>query len=184
MRTEEEILYQCQNGNLQDFGELYERYIKKIHDFVYFKTLHRETAEDLTAKTFHKALENIRSVDPQKHSFSAWLYAIARNSVIDHYRTTKNTVDIEDAYDLSSKEDIEIAVDAKLKMEKVQKALEKLTPEQREIIILKLWQDLPYEEIAKIVRKSPENCRIILSRGLKKIRQEKILAIFLLLLLT
>ena len=86
-----------------DFGKLYDQHVKKIYEFIYFKTHHKETAEDLTSVTFMKALSNIESFDEKKASFKTWLYRIARNTVIDHYRMKRETADLEDAWDLRSR---------------------------------------------------------------------------------
>ena len=86
LEREGEILREYQAGNLEHFGEIYDVYIKKIYNFIYYKTHHKETAEDLTSETFRKALSNIKSFDTHR-AFSSWLYRIAQNTVIDHYRT-------------------------------------------------------------------------------------------------
>ena len=82
------IVQSCQKGSVEDFGRLYDLYIKKIYNFIYYKTHHQETAEDLVSIVFTKALKKINTFD-NSGTFSAWLYRIARNTVIDHYRTKK-----------------------------------------------------------------------------------------------
>jgi len=106
MDNEKDIIVSCQQGDLEKFSWLYDKYIKKIYDFIYFKTTHKETAEDLTSQTFFKALEKIKTFNSDKGTFSAWLYQIARNTVIDHYRTMKKTVDIDDVWDMAEDQDI------------------------------------------------------------------------------
>ena len=59
--TDEQIVANCQNNQLAEFGILYDRYIKKIYSFIYYKTHHKETAEDLTSDTFHKVLKSLHS---------------------------------------------------------------------------------------------------------------------------
>src|SRR6056297_2278284 len=88
-QRESQAINNCQQGQLDSFNWLYERYIKKIYNFIYYKTMHQETAEDLTSQTFIKALNKINSFDSEQGTFQAWLYKIARNTVIDHYRTQK-----------------------------------------------------------------------------------------------
>ena len=96
---EQKLIKDCLGGDLKKFGGLYELYIDKIYKFIYFKTHHKETAEDLVSQTFFKALENIKGFDPSKGKFSSWLYRIARNCVIDYYRTKKAKIDIYDTWD-------------------------------------------------------------------------------------
>ncbi|PIR75566.1 MAG: hypothetical protein CO030_02135 [Candidatus Magasanikbacteria bacterium CG_4_9_14_0_2_um_filter_42_11] len=75
------------HGDREAFGQLYDLYIKEIYRFVYYKTHQKETAADITADIFVKALHKIDTFDAMKGSFRTWLYTIARSAVIDHYRT-------------------------------------------------------------------------------------------------
>ncbi len=182
--NEEKIIAKCQAGNLDGFGQLYDKYIKKIYDFIYYKTLHKETAEDLVSKIFFKALENIGKYSPAKGSFSSWLYKIARNTLIDYYRTKKETIDITDVWDLKSDEDIEKDIENKQELDEIKKYLNKLSPEQREIIIMRVWNELSYKEIAEIMDKSEASCKMMFSRTINILRQEmplELLLIFFLL---
>lgn len=173
------ILKKCQNGIYDDFGLLYDKYIKKIYDFIYFKTTHKETAEDLTSQTFLKALEKIATFNSAKGTFSAWLYQIARNNVIDHYRAKKENLNIDDIWDLAGREDIERDIDSRENVAAVEKYLKNLKPEQRDIIIMRIWQEMPYAEMAEILGKSEDACKMTFSRAIGKLRQEMPLALFL-----
>jgi RNA polymerase sigma-70 factor (ECF subfamily) len=167
---ERELISKCQAGDAGAFGELYERYVDQIYSFVYYKTHHRETAQDLTSRTFVKALQGIQGLKAAEDSFRPWAYTIARNTVIDHYRTIKPTANIEDAWDLSGDDDIERDADLKERLVKVQEYIQKLEPVQRDVVLLRVWQDLSYAQIAAIVGKSPENCKVIFSRAVRKMR--------------
>ncbi|OGF26295.1 hypothetical protein A2303_03805 [Candidatus Falkowbacteria bacterium RIFOXYB2_FULL_47_14] len=170
---------QCQAGDPEKFGVLYDKYIKKIYDFVYYKTHHRETAEDLTSRIFMKALENIGGFDPGKGTFQAWIYRIARNTVIDHYRTSRAHANIEDVWDLSGNDDPERDIDAKTKLEKVRKYLAKLKPIERDIVIMRVWQGMNHKEIAAVMGKTEAGVKMAFSRTITKLREEMPLAIFL-----
>lgn len=183
MQAEKQAIQSCQNGNLKEFGVLYDMYVKRIHDFVYFKTYHKETAEDLVSKTFMKALEKIKNYDEKIGTFSSWLYSIARNTVIDHYRTNKNTTDIEDVWDLSAEQDIEADMDAKENLVKVKTHLAKLSPEQRDIVIMRVWQEMSYAEIAEVLGKSEDSCKMMFSRTIAKLKKEMPVAAFVLFIL-
>ncbi|MEK7681150.1 MAG: RNA polymerase sigma factor [Patescibacteria group bacterium] len=183
MQADEQIIINCQKGNLKEFGILYDKYVKRIHDFIYFKTYHKETAEDLASKTFLKALEKISSYNSKIGTFSSWLYCIARNTVIDHYRTKKNTSDIEDVWDLSSGEDIESDIDARENLAQVKAHLAKLSPEHRDIVILRVWQEMSYAEIAEVLGKSEDSCKMMFSRTIAKLREEMPVALFVIFIL-
>ena len=172
MSNESQAITACQAGRSSAFAALYEVYLRKIYDFIYYKTWHRETAEDLTAETFRKALEKIGKFDPAKGTFQSWIYQIARNSVIDHYRTRKFNLDIEDAWDLTDETDIPRDTDTALQLAVVRKELVKLTPEQREILILRLWQGHSHAEIATILGKNEKAVKVSYSRALGALRAE------------
>lgn len=181
--NEKEIVANCQKGKVGDFSILYYKYVKKIYKFIYYKVQHKETAEDLTSQTFIKALEKINSFSNEKSSFSTWVYAIARNSVIDFYRTKKNNFNIDDVWDLKDNTDIERDADIRGKLEKVEKYLKGLKAEQREIIMLRVWEDMSYKEIAEITGKSEGNCKMIFFRTVKELKEKMPLEILLYFLL-
>jgi RNA polymerase sigma-70 factor (ECF subfamily) len=169
MHDERAIIEACLKGDTARFAELYDAYIRPIYDFIYYKTHHRETAEDLTSETFFKALKNIQKFD-QNRSFKSWLYAIANHTVIDHYRTARPTKDIDDVWDLPGEDNMVRDAETKLALAEVQKHLGKLSAIQRDILVLRLWQDLSYKEIAEIVGKSEANSKMIYSRAIAQLR--------------
>lgn len=180
--NEKQIIAACQAGQLDQFGRLYDRYIKKIYNFIYYKTNHRETAEDLTSQTFIKAMEKINQFNLAKGTFSAWLYQIARNTVIDNYRKSKPSVDINDVWDLQTDDDIQRDIDAVNKLREVDQYLQQLKPQQREIVILRVWENLSYQEIAEIIGKTSDSCKMMFFRTIKELKNNVPLAIYLLFL--
>jgi len=177
------LIQKTKKGDSEAFGELYNKYIKKIYNFIYYKTYHQEIAEDLTSITFTKALERIESFNETQSNFSTWLYTIARNGVIDYFRTEKDLLNIDDVWDLTNNDDFEVNIDNKIKLESLREYLKNLNAEKREIIILKVWEGLNYQEIAEIIGKSENNCKMIFSRTIRKLRIEMPLALFILLLI-
>jgi RNA polymerase sigma-70 factor, ECF subfamily len=177
--NERELILQCQVGNTESFGRIYDKHVKTIYNFIYYKVFDKEHAEDLTSQTFFKALKSVASVDPDRPIVS-WLYKIAQNSVLDHYRSVRKSEDIDDYWDISTDEDVVSDLDIKVDMERVKKYLKKLSSLERDIIFMRVWQEMPYEEIADIVGKSEANCKMIYSRSLKKLKSMVPLALFLL----
>ncbi len=169
----------CQNGKQQAFAELYEYYLPKIYSFIYYQVKHRETAEDLTSLTFSKALNKIKHFKHSDSNFSAWLYRIARNTITDHWRTNKTTYELSMAYEKNDHNEMENILDVKQKLIEVKKHLEKLKPEQKEIIIMRLWQELSYEEISLILNKSEASCKMSFSRSLKQLQQNLTIYLFI-----
>lgn len=180
---EPKIISEIQKGNFEQFGVLYDQYLKPIYNFVYFRTHHKPTAEDITSLVFTKALENITSFSNSRGKFSSWLYQIARNAVIDHYRSFKETGNMEDAWDLGSNENIERDTEAKMNLEKVSKYLVGLPKLQREIVIMRVWDGLSHKEIAEILNISEANSKVTFSRVVAKMEKEAVVALICLIAL-
>lgn len=179
MQNELELIQLAQSGDSGAFGKIYDTYIKKIYNFIYYKTWHQETAEDLTSQTFFKALKAIKKFNPDKGNFSSWLYQIARNNICDHFRSLKTTTDIDDAWDISDNTDILTDTDAKLKLEKLRAGLSILSSDQREIVILRVWEGLSHKEIAAIMQKNEATVKVAYSRAVGKLRKEIVIALLL-----
>ncbi len=172
------------SGESAAFGVLYDRYAAKIYRFVYYKIFNKETTEDIVSDVFYKALERIDSFDPEKGVFSAWLYRIARNTVIDRYRTKHTTVDIDDIFDLGHDERFAEKFDAQATLEKISKYLETLNATQREIVTLRIWGELSYKEIAAITGGTEGSVKMAFSRTIREVREKMgPLAVLLLMLM-
>jgi RNA polymerase sigma factor (sigma-70 family) len=167
----------------EEFSAIYDSHAEKIYRFIYYKTLHRETAEDLTSHTFLNALENMDQFDPKRGSMTIWLYRIARNLVIDHFRKKRNTIDIDDVWDLASSDDPAGEVHENMQLDEIKTALAKLPREQRDIVILRIWEDLPYKEIAAIMDKNESACKMMFSRVMARLRTELTVALCIFLFL-
>lgn len=177
-----QLMAAAQAGDAEAFGLLYDRYVRKIHDYLYYRCHHRETAEDLTSLAFTKALERLASFDAAKGTVSAWLYRIARNALIDHFRALKPHTDIEDVWDLL-RDGTDAARDAETaeRLRAVEAYLATLPSEQRELVIMRVWDGLSYAEIAEVVGKSEAACKMAFSRTMSALRKAMPLATFLLL---
>jgi len=167
----DDIVRRCQQGDLEEFESLYQEFAGKIYKFVYRRVGHKETAEDLTSQIFIKALNNLKKFTAEKGSFSAWIYRISRNTVIDYYRTRKSIMDVSEFWGISAKDNISQEFANKEALAKIGESLKKLKPEQQEIIIMRVWDDLSYKEIAQITGKSEANCKVIFSRAMRKLRE-------------
>ena len=168
------------------FINIYDDFSDKIYRFIYYKTCHRETAEDITSLTFLKAMEKWHLFNDKKGSISTWLYGIARNLVIDHYRKQKKwgfIKDINDMWDLASDDDLLLGITNQEMNEELHKTMKLLAVGQREIIMLRLWDELPYKEIARIMSKSEASCKMLFSRALTKLKSSMETALFFQLLI-
>lgn len=161
------------------FAKLYDTYAKRIYSFVFFKVSNREEAEDITSEVFLKAWRYINE-KKKIESFSGLLYKLARNSVIDLYRSKsrqKETLSINTEIEIELgdggkwKEDLGDELVNKLEMQKIVGALQKLKQEYREVVTLRYVDELEVSEIAEITGKGHIAIRVTLHRGLKKLKE-------------
>lgn len=167
----------------ENFEILYNTHVRKIYKFFYYRINSKETSEDLTSRTFVKALEKINTYNSQKGSFSSWIYTIARNNLIDYYRKNRYSEDIDNVLGIKDKSDFVRDVDARNQLKKIRKYLEVLTEEQRNIVLMRVWDDLSFKEIAEIVGKSEVSCKMMFSRTIARIRKEFPFALLLLVII-
>lgn len=167
------LIKDAKKGDKEAFGKLYDHYIAPIYRFVLIKVTDKDEAEDLTHEVFLSAWQNLKNYRHQGFPFSSWLYQIARNRVIDHYRTKKQHTSLE-----SITEDSEPAVafaeskiEALLAMDHVKAAIQQLGDEQREVIMLKFVEDLSNEEIAKALNKTEGAIRLLQHRAVQNLKE-------------
>jgi RNA polymerase sigma-70 factor, ECF subfamily len=161
------LVQQAKAGDAAAFGKLYDGCIDKVYRYVFFRVSDPQTAEDLTSEVFLKAWENFGRYEPHS-SFVAWLYTIARNTVIDHYRTHKQAVSLDEIAASVGRADpgterIELQDDVK----EMQASLQYLTEEQREVLVLKFIAGLDTAEIARRLRRTEGAIRALQMRGLQ-----------------
>lgn len=166
------LLTKFRKGDERAFSDLYDLFVDKLYRYLLFK-IEEQAVDDIIEVTFLKAWENRLSFDETKSSFLTWLIVIARNSVIDYYRTKKETLNIDDfAESLASEAPgPKSNLEKKLVKDTLQMALNKLEEPYREILVLRYFEDLDYQEIAKLVDKNENAVRVINFRGLKKLKQ-------------
>lgn len=173
--SEDKLIKKAKNGEKQAFGELYDDHIDQIYRFIYLRVSKKSDAEDITQKVFLKAWTSIESYEIRdKVPFSSWLYRIAKNTIIDYYRTDKNHPGIEDIPDHELGEaphDHEKTVDDEIKVKQIKESLNELTENQQNVIIMKFIEELENEEIAEILDKTEVAVRVTQHRALKKLKK-------------
>jgi RNA polymerase sigma-70 factor (ECF subfamily) len=153
------------------FGVLYDRYSEQVYRFVYRRLGHRETAEDVTAEVFFKALRALDSYRPATAPFAAWLFRIAANAVTDHLRARRATVSLDLAADAADRaEPVDSQAIRRLQAAQVWAAVERLTQAQRAAVTLRLGHDLPIADIAGRLGRSEGAVKLLLNRGLAAVR--------------
>jgi RNA polymerase sigma-70 factor, ECF subfamily len=165
-------IQKLRSGDNEAFSMLYETYVRKIYDFLYFKTFNQEIAEDITQETFFKALKKIHSFQWNTSAeLSSWLYTIAHNAVIDFFRKNREYVELDESSEIVEyTENFSSNIDQKTQLEEVMSYLNTLSKDQKDILIMRIWDELSYTEIAKITGKTVDACKKIVSRALIQIQ--------------
>ncbi len=169
---EDDIVKSAIEGEASAFGLLYKHYQPKIYRFVYLKVGRREEAEDLTHHVFLKAWQNIENFKPRGFPFGSWLYRMARNQVIDSYRTKKTEASIDDidSDSLKSDEEAESSFDLSLEVQTVRRAILQLKPEHQDVIVMRFIEDLSIKEVADALNRSEGAVKLLQHRAMEKLR--------------
>lgn len=166
---EEKHVRAAAKGDEQAFGLLYDAYLDSIYRFVYLRVEDQQTAEDITANVFLRAWEKLDRYQFRGVPFRAWLFRIARNAVIDHYRTRKETAPLEAVINTHDESAISVSqkVGLRIEAEKVMENMRQLTEDQRNVLTLKLVHGLNTQEVAKTLGKRQGAVRALQMRGLQ-----------------
>jgi RNA polymerase sigma-70 factor (ECF subfamily) len=154
--TEQSLLDRAQNLDAEALTELYDRYAPKVYAYLYRRLSDAALAEDLTADVFVRVLQAIHSGGAWHKSFRAWLYRIAHNLVVDHYRQRPPAPPLpvdEDTVVDGQKGPASAAEDA-LERTRIQTAMAQLTPEQQEVLALRFGEGLKTRQAAQIMDKT------------------------------
>ena len=156
------------------FAELYEQFMPKVYRYVTFRIRDENMAQDLTAAVFEKAFAKFDGFNPQKASFSTWIFTIARNTVIDHYRVygkhEELVPDVEaktNAQYPSPEEEAILAENTR----KLRQFISHLNKREQEAIVLKYSNGMSNREIAQILNLTESNVGSILCRTIGKLRK-------------
>ncbi|OGE33956.1 hypothetical protein A3J19_00740 [Candidatus Daviesbacteria bacterium RIFCSPLOWO2_02_FULL_41_8] len=167
-----DLVHQARKGSKEAYGKLYTLNLKKIYRFIYYMVYDIKLAEDLTQDTFFKVWKSLSKYQEEKGTFTSYLFTVAHNLVIDYSRRKKEfRLDPEIAEAIASGEDIEDQMIRKERQEQVQYALAKLDGPDRQIVMLRFFEELPTREIAKIMDKKDGAIRVALYRALEKLKK-------------
>jgi RNA polymerase sigma-70 factor (ECF subfamily) len=165
---EARLVEQAKSGDPEAFARLYDAYVERVSRYVYFRVADGCDMEDLVSQVFLKAWENLDRYKTGSSPFIAWLYTIARNLVIDHYRTRKNILPLEEAISLPSELDLpHEEAQMHFDLEAMRDALQALSKDQQQALVLKYIAGLPNDSIAKIMNKQEGTIRGLQMRGLQ-----------------
>ncbi len=171
----DEILRDAILGDKEAFSLLYQMYVAKIYNYVYYRVGNTADAEDLTARIFYRAMGSIQRYQQKGIPFAAWLYRIAHNMVANWHRdnSRRKEVPLEDHIDLPFKGELpESMLLRSQESENLILLIRGLPAERQELIILKFVEDLSNAEIALIMHRSEGAIKSLYHRTLESLRQK------------
>lgn len=168
---EELALVERAKAGLKAFDVLYDYYFDRIYKYAVSRTYNEEVAEDIVSEVFLKAIEKIRTFDTSRNiRFGAWLYKTTHNLIIDKSKQIRSTVSLED---------IQVPMDAGMDRDifrdiiqrQVAITLSRLRPRYQQVISLRFYSELEFEEIAQIMNTSRKNIAVLFHRACRRFKK-------------
>ena len=174
-KSESELISMATTGDSEAFGALYEKYIDQIYNYIYYRTSNGKDAEDLCSRVFIRALHHIERYEDRGYPFSAWLYRIAHNLVVNWYRDKEKSeeISLNEQYppptmDGSVEEQIEKEDDK----DSLLRVLTNLPEDRKELLILKHVEGLTNFEIGQIMDRTEGAIKALYHRTLESLRDD------------
>ena len=148
-----DLIRQAARGNVESYNLLISRWEKRVYNYLLRITANREDALDLTQDVFLKAYQNLRKLDNPER-FAPWLYRIAHNEAYSMFRKRRPEADVDEMEPVGTELGITVGGSSVFPIElslAVASALERLSPEQREAVVLKIYQGFKFEEMSEIL---------------------------------
>lgn len=170
--SSELMLIEAAKQDARHFAPLYEKYYKPIFLYLYQRMNDKDSAFDLTAQVFLKALQNIGRFEFKGVPFSSWLFRIAHNELMQMFRNNKNTrtvnIDVADIKDLFERLEEPWFMDY---LPKVKLLLKDLNEEELSLIEMRFFEKRPFKEIAEILMMTENNAKVKLHRILERLKK-------------
>lgn len=172
MLDDEQVMSQVRDGRVEMLAILFERYHVRLYNFFLRLTSDRQLSQDLVQEVFLRILKYRHSFRGES-KFSTWMYQIGRNAHIDHLRSRRPEIPIDEIWSQQASpqplppQKAENDQEADL----LSRALERLPLRKREVLLLSRFQDLKYQEIAGLLKCSVESVKVQVHRSLKELRR-------------
>jgi RNA polymerase sigma-70 factor (ECF subfamily) len=169
-----ELVERGQQGDRDALEELYLIHFDRIYSYLHVSVGNRHDAEDLTTQTFLKMLEKIGSFEWRSAPFSAWLFRIAHNLAMDHFRAPRRGQPEEEVPEPPGEAEpsAEVAAMRTIGRESMLKLIERLSPEQQQVLTLKFVFNLPNAEVAAILGKTEGAIKSLQHRALVSLQKQ------------
>lgn len=166
-----ELVEAAKKGDKDAFGEIYRLFLSRIYRFVYYLVYDEALAEDITQDTFIKAWKAMPKFSLEKGTIQAYLFTIARNSVIDNQRKKKD-ISLEGVVaNFEGSENLERSYIDGEERSMVREALSSLDGAEKQVVVLRYFEEFSYAEIAHVVGKNEGTIRVKVHRALAKLKE-------------
>ena len=170
--TDEQLMIQVRSGDIAQSAILFDRYSGRLFNFFVRLTYDRALSEDLTQSVFERIIRYRKSFN-DNHHFKSWLFQIARNVRTDFYK--KNKIKVADGVEVNAVKLMTTSVaddlEAKEKIDNLQKAMQLLNDDQREVLELTRFQKLKYAQVAEMMNTSEGAIKVKVHRAIKELRK-------------
>ncbi|MGH2538235.1 MAG: sigma-70 family RNA polymerase sigma factor [Candidatus Promineifilaceae bacterium] len=172
--VDERTLIEHAKCDREAFGQLYELYVGRIYNYLYYRTGNHQDAEDLTARVFFRVLQHLPSYQDHGVPFSAWLFRIARNLLANWYRdeSKRKSVPLDAVLHLAAADAPEMPAELAVDRDALLAAIRRLPAERQELLILKFVEKLPNAEVGRILGRSERAIKSLYYRTLLALRDD------------
>jgi RNA polymerase sigma-70 factor (ECF subfamily) len=174
-KSESDLISLASSGDAEAFGVLYEKYIDQIYNYIYFRTSNGKDAEDICSRVFIRALKHIERYEDRGYPFSAWLYRIAHNLVVNWYRDSERTEEIpltEQYPPPTIDGSVEGNIEKQDEEEHLMSIINNLPADRKELLILKHVEGLTNFEIGQIMDRTEGAIKALYHRTLESLRDD------------
>ena len=169
--TDEQLMIQVRNGDIAQAAVLFDRYSGRLYNFFVRLTFDEALSEDLTQNVFERIIRYKHSFN-ESHHFKSWIFQIARNVRMDFYK--KNKIKVAEEVDISNVTMLSNSISDKMEkqddLKNLEKAMARLNPEQREVLVLTRFQKLKYAQVAEMMNTSEGAVKVKVHRAIKELR--------------
>ncbi|KUK49532.1 MAG: RNA polymerase sigma factor SigW, putative [Parcubacteria bacterium 33_209] len=178
-----DLVERSQKKDKEAFSRLFDFYYDKIIKYVFRRTLDVEYSKDITSNVFLKALDNIENLKWRNgiNSFNAWIFKIATNEINQYFRKQNRYKliidDPETKFNLKDEDNLSLEIEKKIDNDKyliiLSKAIKELKPIYQDILHLRYFEEMPYNEISEVLKKNESTVRVYAKRAIEEL--EKVL---------
>jgi RNA polymerase sigma-70 factor (ECF subfamily) len=172
--TNEDALVEQAKTDPAAFGILYENYVNRIYNYIYYRVGNQHDAEDLTARTFHRALDHIERYVNRGAPFSAWLYRIAHNLVANWHRdqSRRKIISLDDIkLRVQRRDEPDQMTELREEKDELLTAIRRLPPDRQQLLILKFVEGMSNAEIGEVMSRSEGAIKSLYHRTLLSLRE-------------